>query len=160
MSLKFFHIVFIALSCLIALVVGIWALDAYRADGSLAWILLAAIAFLGGGGLVVYGTRFLHKARRLGLAWLLAAATVGLPRELLACTVCLGNTESPLRAGMNAGILALLGFAGFMIVSFGLFFVHLARKAAAASPVPGSTFQVPDSGSEFGVRASEEGTNA
>jgi hypothetical protein len=132
MSLKFFHIVFIAASCLMALVVGIWALDAYRFDRSTSWLLLAAVAFGGGGGLVVYGTRFLQKARKLGLAGLLAAGTLGLPSDLLACTVCIGNTESSLRAGMNAGILALLGFAGFMIVSFAIFFVQLARKAREA----------------------------
>jgi hypothetical protein len=34
---------------------------------------------------------------------------------------------------MTMGILALLGFASFMIVSFAVFFIYLARKAKAAS---------------------------
>jgi hypothetical protein len=129
MSLRFFHIVFIALSTLMSLLVGLWAIDAYRTDGSMTWIALAALSFAGGGFLVVYGNRFLRKMRRLRLAGLLVVATLGRPAEALACAVCLGNTHSPLRDGMNAGILALLGFALFMIVSFAAFFIYLWRKA-------------------------------
>jgi hypothetical protein len=130
MSLKFFHIVFITLSTLMCLVVGLWALDAYRTDGSQTWVALAVGSFAGGAFLVVYGTRFLQKFRKLGVAGLLAAGTLGWPADdALACAVCLGNTQSSLRDGMNAGILALLGFAGFMIVSFAIFFIYLWRKA-------------------------------
>ncbi len=132
MSLRFFHILFITLSSLMSLVVGIWALDAYRADGSATWIALALLAFVGGALLVVYGNRFLQKTRNLGVVALAAAGTLGLPSDLLACAVCLGSTHSSLRDGMNAGILALLGFVVFMIVSFGIFFIYLARKAKAA----------------------------
>ena len=131
MSLRFFHILFIAISCLMSIVVGIWAIDAYRADGSVTWIALAVLAFAGGAFLVVYGGRFLQKTRNLGVAALVAAGTLGRPSELLACAVCLGNTESSLRDGMNAGILALLGFALFMIVSFAAFFIYLWRKSRA-----------------------------
>ena len=133
MSLKFFHILFIALSSLMCLVVGIWAIDAYRTDGSATWLALALLAFAGGGLLVVYGTRFLQKTRKLGVAAMAAAGTLGLPADLFACAVCLGNTNSSLRDGMNAGILALLGFAMFMIVSFAVFFVYLWRKSKAAA---------------------------
>jgi len=132
MSLRFFHILFIALSSLMSLVVGIWAIDAYRTDGSVSWIALAVLAFAGGGLLVVYGNRFLQKTRTLAVAALAAAGMLGLPQEAFACAVCLGNTESSLRHGMNMGILALLGFAGLMIVSFAVFFIYLARKAKAA----------------------------
>lgn len=136
MSLRFFHILFIAVSALMSLVVGIWAIDAYRADGSTIWLALAALALVGGGLLVVYGNRFLQKTRTLGVAALVTAGVVGLPAELLACSVCLGNTTSSLRDGMNAGILALLGFALFMIVSFAAFFIYLWRKSKAADSSP------------------------
>jgi hypothetical protein len=129
MSLRFFHILFIVLSALMSLVVGIWAIDAYQADGSATWMGLAVLAFAGGAFLVVYGNRFLQKTRKLGVAALVAAGTIGLPADLLACAVCLGNTESSLRDGMNAGVLALLGFALFMIVSFAAFFIYLWRKS-------------------------------
>ena len=133
MSLRFFHILFIALSSLMCLVVGIWAIDAYRTDGSATWLALAFLALAGGGLLVIYGSRFLQKTRKLGVAAMAAAGTLGLPADLFACAVCLGNTNSSLRDGMNAGILALLGFAMFMIVSFAAFFVYLWRKSKAAA---------------------------
>ena len=145
MSLRFFHILFITLSALMCLVVGLWALDAYRTDGSPSWVGLMALAFVGGALLVVYGNRFLQKTRKLGVAWLLAAGTLGMPSDVLACTVCLGNTSSLLRDGMNMGILALLGFALFMIVSFAAFFGYLWRKAAQAAR---SGFHVPGSESQ------------
>jgi hypothetical protein len=129
MSLKFFHIVFIAVSTLLCLVVGVWALDAYRNDGAATWIALAVLSFVGGALLVLYGSRFLQKFRKLGMAAVFAAGTLGAPADALACAVCLGNTQSSLRDGMNAGILALLGFALFMIVSFAIFFFYLWRKA-------------------------------
>jgi hypothetical protein len=129
MSLKFFHIVFITVSVLLCLVVGVWALDAYRSDGAATWIALATCSFIGGGLLVVYGTRFLQKFRKLGIAGVLAAGTLGSPADAHACAVCIGNTQSSLVDGMNAGILALLSFAAFIIVSFAVFFVYLWRKA-------------------------------
>lgn len=129
MSLKFFHIVFIAVSTLLCLVVGVWALDAYRNDGAATWIVLAVLSFVGGALLVVYGSRFLQKFRKLGMAAVFAAGTLGVPADALACAVCIGNTQSSLRDGMNAGILALLGFALFIIVCFAVFFIYLWRKA-------------------------------
>jgi hypothetical protein len=129
MSLKFFHILFIAVSTLMSIFVGLWALDAYRQDGTATWLALAVLAFGGGAGLVVYGNRFLHKMRKFGIVALLVAGTLGAPGDVLACTICLGNTDSLLRSGMNMGILALLGFVGFMLVSFASFFIYLARRA-------------------------------
>jgi hypothetical protein len=138
MSLRFFHILFIACSCLLSLVVGMWAIDAYRTDGSASWIMLAALALSGGAFLVVYGNRFLQKTRKLALPLFLVAGTLGVPTDLLACVVCVGDTQSSLREGMNAGILTLLGFAGFMIVSFAAFFIFLARKARHAPSLVGA----------------------
>jgi hypothetical protein len=125
MSLRFFHVLFIVLSSVMCLVVGIWAIDTGR-------IALAVLAFGGGAMLAVYGTRFFQKTRKLGVLALVAAGTLGLPADLFACAVCLGNTNSLLRDGMNAGILALLGFALFMIISFAAFFIYLWRKSKAA----------------------------
>jgi hypothetical protein len=133
MSLRFFHALFIALSALMALFVSLWAIAAYRADGSASWLALAALAVAGGALLVVYGTRFLHKTRKLGVAALVAAGTLAAPHPAIACAVCVGNTSSSLRDGMNAGILALLGFALFMIVSFAGFFLYLWRKSKSAT---------------------------
>ena len=139
MSLKFFHILFIAASSLMALGLGFWALNAWRADGALSWLALAVVGVAGCGGLIVYGNRFLHKVRKLGIAGLLVAGTLGFPNDALACPACVvGNTDSILRTGMNMGILALLGVTGFMLACFASFFVYLALRARhAALPEPG-----------------------
>jgi hypothetical protein len=138
MSLKFFHVVFIGASTLMALGVGLWAVDACRSDGAPAWLGLAAVGFLGGAALVVYGNRFLQKFRKLGIAALFVAGSLGMPGKALACPACVGTTESALQSGMNLGIFALLGVTGFMLVSFGAFFLYLARRArlTATGPYP------------------------
>jgi hypothetical protein len=136
MSLRFFHILFIVISTLMCLVVAMWAFGAYSSDGTAASLGLGILAVAGGALLVVYGDRFLKKTRNLGVAAVVAAGTFGLPSEALACAVCIGNTDSLLRDGMNAGILALLGFTLFMIVSFAAFFVYLWRKAKKVDSSP------------------------
>jgi hypothetical protein len=133
MSLKFFHVLFIGLSSLMALGVGLWAIDAWRTDGSAGWLGLAAVAFVGGAGLIVYGNRFIQKARKLGIAVILIAGSLGFPSDALACPACVGTTDSVLQSGMNMGIFALLGVTGFMLGCFATFFIYLARRAGADS---------------------------
>jgi hypothetical protein len=67
---------------------------------------------------------------------LLAAAALTLlhPPSLWACAACYGQSDSPLAAGMNWGILSLLGTIGLVLGGVASFFVYLARKAAASSP--------------------------
>ena len=60
MSLKWFHIVFIALSMLVALGFGVWGLFNQQ-------MVLGVASLAGSAGLCVYGTYFLGKARRLGV---------------------------------------------------------------------------------------------
>ncbi len=61
MSLKWFHIVFITLSMLMGIAVGVWGLfNNFAALGIGALVSSAAIC--------VYGTYFLKKMRKAGLA--------------------------------------------------------------------------------------------
>ena len=60
MSLKWFHIVFISLSVLLALWFGIWGLFNDQ-------ILLGIASLAASAGLVLYGNRFLEKVRKLGI---------------------------------------------------------------------------------------------
>ena len=147
MSLRFFHVLFIAVSSLMSIGVGVWAIGAWRADGATAWLWMAVLAFVCGAALVLYGNRFLQKTRTLGLASLLGAGTLATPTDALACTVCLGNTDSIMQSGMNMGILALLGVTGFMLVCFASFFVYLVRRART-STTPGAV-SAPDGGDGF-----------
>ena len=48
-----------------------------------------------------------------------------------ACAACYGQSDSPLAAGMNWGILSLLGFILFVLGGVAGFFFFLARKSAA-----------------------------
>jgi hypothetical protein len=59
MNLKWFHIVFIVLSTLMSMAVGVWGLFNN-------FIVLGAVSLVGSAGLCVYGTYFYQKARRLG----------------------------------------------------------------------------------------------
>ena len=60
MSLKWFHIVFIALSMLISLGFGVWGLFNQ-------YVVLGVTSLVASAGLVVYGNYFLGKARTLHL---------------------------------------------------------------------------------------------
>ena len=51
----------------------------------------------------------------------------------LACAACYGKSDSPMAQGMNAGIFALLGVIGVVLLGAATFFVVLARRAAVAA---------------------------
>ena len=61
MTLKWFHIVFITLSTLMSLGIGVWGLFNN-------FLVLGIVSLAGSAGLCVYGTYFLQKARRMGLS--------------------------------------------------------------------------------------------
>jgi hypothetical protein len=58
MSLKWFHVVFIALSILLSVGVGVWGLFNN-------FVALGALSLAGSAALCVYGPYFLRKARQL-----------------------------------------------------------------------------------------------
>jgi len=47
---------------------------------------------------------------------------------LLACSVCFGQSDSPLAQGTNMAIFFMLGVTGIMLASFAGFFVYLIRR--------------------------------
>jgi len=65
MSLKAFHIVFIALSILLSFFCGAWLLNEYVSDRHVTY-LVAAILFFGAGvGLICYGKSVLRKLKHI-----------------------------------------------------------------------------------------------
>lgn len=66
MSLKAFHLVFIAASILLAIGLGVWAVDAYLSRGEAGSLVLGGVACLLGAGLILYGRRVRVKFKRLG----------------------------------------------------------------------------------------------
>ena len=63
MSLKAFHIVFIAASTLLAFGFGAWWLDQFFNDGRLLELLFGILSALAGAALIFYGRYFLKKLK-------------------------------------------------------------------------------------------------
>jgi hypothetical protein len=51
------------------------------------------------------------------------------PRAALACSVCFGNSDSPMAKATNLGIIAMLVVVAGMLASFAAFFIYLNRRA-------------------------------
>jgi len=68
-----------------------------------------------------------------------AALAVLKPGALLACATCYGQSDSPMAQGMNWGIMSLLVTVALVLASFALFFIYLARRAAAVAAAPEET---------------------
>ena len=47
---------------------------------------------------------------------------------LLACSVCFGQSDSPLAQGTNMGVFFMLGVTAAMLAAFGAFFIYLIRR--------------------------------
>ena len=65
MSLKIFHIVFIALSVVMSAGLGAWGVQKYLATGSRGELGLGVLFFLTGAVLLVYGIRFWKKMKEM-----------------------------------------------------------------------------------------------
>jgi hypothetical protein len=65
MSLKAFHLFFIALSIVLAAFVTAWAVSQYQARHDVDFALAGLVSAAVGAGLAVYGAAFQRKARRL-----------------------------------------------------------------------------------------------
>jgi ABC-type Mn2+/Zn2+ transport system permease subunit len=65
MSLRAFHILFIALSVVLTAFFAAWAFGQYRTEGDSSYALTAVGSLAAGIGLVIYGAAFLKKTKRL-----------------------------------------------------------------------------------------------
>jgi hypothetical protein len=63
MSLKAFHLLFIALSIVLAVFFAVWATGQYRAEQHLGYLATAVVSLAGSAGLAVYGAAFRRKTR-------------------------------------------------------------------------------------------------
>lgn len=66
MSLRAFHLFFIAASIALCAVIAVWGVDQYRAGGGGGDLALAAICALLGLALIAYGLKIYRKFRELG----------------------------------------------------------------------------------------------
>jgi hypothetical protein len=65
MSLKAFHLLFIALSVVLAAFLAAWAAAQYRVDHQAGYALAGVAALASGAGLVVYAAAFRRKTRNM-----------------------------------------------------------------------------------------------
>jgi hypothetical protein len=65
MSLRAFHLFFIAVSVILAAFVAAWAVNQYQSTPSAGYVMSGVVSLMAGAGLAVYGTRFQRKTRNL-----------------------------------------------------------------------------------------------
>jgi hypothetical protein len=128
MSLRAFHLFFIALSVVLAAFVAAWATSEYRARHELAYAIGALASIVAAGGLIAYGAAFQRKTKHL----LAVVMVLAVPRAAFACPVCFGQSDSPMASAANLSILVMLVITVAMLGAFASFFVYLIRRARAA----------------------------
>lgn len=135
MSLKHFHVFFIAVSAFLSAGLGWWGLSSYPVDGQTADLVLAVAGIVGALALTIYLAAFLRKmaaltGAKVALAVGLVAAWFGLSNQAaVACAVCTGAANTAMTRGMNMGILSMLLLVLVILLSFAAFFMHLRRQA-------------------------------
>ncbi len=63
MSLKAFHVVFVTLCAMLAVVVGTWAMDQRSMGGGALYMGFAMTSYLAAGGFMLYGAWFRRKLK-------------------------------------------------------------------------------------------------
>jgi hypothetical protein len=66
MSLKAFHVFFIAVCTIFSVGFGVWCFARYGADGGFGYLATGVASVAGGGALVFYGVFFLRKFKDIG----------------------------------------------------------------------------------------------
>jgi hypothetical protein len=56
---------------------------------------------------------------------------------IIMCSVCFSGADPLARAGLNAGIIVLLGVTAVVLACFACFFIRLAQRAKASADVVG-----------------------
>jgi len=69
MSLKGFHIFFIAVSILLAIGTSVWSAVTFMETGEMAVAFLGVFSIVGGVLLILYGLRVRRKLHELGYKW-------------------------------------------------------------------------------------------
>lgn len=70
------------------------------------------------------GNGFMAFGLALAVSFIMAQ-----PDSVLACAACYGQSDSPLAAGMNWGIMSLLGFIGSVLGAVAAFFIYIVRRS-------------------------------
>ena len=67
---------------------------------------------------------------------LITLTIVAVPRAVLACPVCFGQSDSPMAAGVNMAVFFMLGVTGSVLAGFAGFIIYLMRRAKLVAAGP------------------------
>ena len=137
MSLRAFHLLFIAVSVVLAAFFAAWATSQYRVQHEIGYALAGVASVVVGGVLIVYGAAFQRKTRHL----LVLLMVLGAPRAAFACPVCFGQSDSPMASAANLSILVMLIITVGVLGAFASFFIYLVRRARIVAGRSGGTQQ-------------------
>jgi hypothetical protein len=135
MSLRLFHIVFVACSVVLCVFAGFWALQVYLLDSETAMVFATFFAFGSAALLLVYGIKVWKKLKvlnRFGASVMLNLLVLCLfmvlsSQQADACPSCYGDPDSSAAAGLNAAVIFLVGITGGVFTALGAFFLRLRR---------------------------------
>src|SRR3989442_1406070 len=132
MSLRAFHLLFIAVSVVLAAFFAAWATHQYHVEHEIAYALAGLGSVAVAAALIVYGAAFQRKTKHLLVLLMVVAA----PRAAFACPVCFGQSDSPMASAANLSILVMLIITVSVLAGFASFFIVLVRRARAAASSP------------------------
>lgn len=127
MSLRGFHIFFIALSILLTFGFGFWALRDYSASRNLANLLFGAGSLIGGAALIIYLSWFLRKTKKIALV---SALLLYSSKTTWACSVCFGDSDSASSKGVTFAVLFLMGVVGVVLGAIAVLIIRWTRRAS------------------------------
>lgn len=129
MSLKAFHAFFIVVSFIFSTYFGGWCFSQYSTNESI-WMLAGTFgSFLVATGLCLYLVWFLKKYKQIGFL-VFALGLLVHPSISWACSVCLGDPNSPMVKSVNTGVWFLLAVIGTLLVGFASLFLFWRSRAA------------------------------
>jgi hypothetical protein len=140
MSLRTFHIVFVACSVIMCFGAGAWGVQEYLGHGEVPALVGGVLSLASGVALIYYGMKVWRKLRALNrfgasvmLNVFLLCNIVLTVQQANACPSCYGDPDSSAAAGLNAAVVFLVGVTGSVFAAFGAFFLRLRRGAATDS---------------------------
>jgi len=132
MSLKAFHILFIAVSAALCLFMILWGVNGYRLSANGTSLGVGIVGVVGVLALIPYYRWFQNKFRNISLVFLLAFPLwLVQTRTAWSCAVCFGDPDSTMTKGIKAGIILLILVVGGVLGVIATIGLSWARRAKA-----------------------------
>jgi len=128
MSLKSFHIFFIIVSIILMIVVGVWGIRSYRAIGDVVNLTVGIVGLVSAVVLFAYLKAVLKKYKDKSLLAFLFVFILT-AHDVWACSVCYGDPNSKMAAGLRMAVLVLLIVILVVLSLFGALILHFKKRA-------------------------------